>query len=119
MTNPSPAVTTHPLLPKVEVAKDGNHFRVDWDYQEAPESQILMLNEYLDGYIWGAISAFNIHEKNISCATARTGTVRRLEQNLAIRLAELLTNALHPAVATEHHRLKREANRPPSQAELN
>lgn len=99
-------------LPKIEVSKDGKYFRVDWDYQEAPESHVLFDNQFLDGYLRGVISSLRIAEKTISCATPRTGTIRRLEQDVALRLADLLTEALHSAVAKESLRMKREASWP-------
>lgn len=99
-------------LPKIEVSKDGKYFRVDWDYQEAPESRVLFDNQFLDGYLWGVISSLRIAEKTISCATPRTGTIRRLEQEVALRLADLLTEALHSTVAKESLRMKQEANWP-------
>lgn len=107
-----PEVNTTPSLPKIEVASDGKRFRVDWDSQEAPESIVLANNEYLRGYIVGVISALEIPEKNISCATARTGTVRRLEHDIAMKLVELLTGVLHPAVKDKHRRLRNEASLP-------
>jgi hypothetical protein len=96
-------------LPKIEVSKDGKYFRVDWDYQEAPESRVLFDNQFLDGYIWGVISTLRIAEKCISCATPRTGTIKRLEQDVALRLADLLTQALHSTVAKETSRIKHKA----------
>ncbi|WP_241191001.1 hypothetical protein [Pseudomonas chlororaphis] len=107
-----PAPRSEAALPKIEVTAEGKHFRVDWDYQEAPESRVLLENQLLDGYIWGVIATLRIAEKCISCATPRTGTIKRLEESVAIRLAELLTEALHPIVAREHQRLKREASWP-------
>lgn len=101
-----------PALPQVDVEKDGRNFRVDWDYQEAPESKGLIANEYLCGYINGAIAALDIPEKKVSCAVAQTGTVRDLNQDVAIKLADLLKNVLHSAVSREHARLKREASLP-------
>ncbi|MGV6954721.1 hypothetical protein [Pseudomonas chlororaphis] len=99
-------------LPKIEVSKDGKYFRVDWDYQEAPESRVLLENKLLEGYIWGVIATLCIADKCISCATPRTGTIKRLEKDVALRFAELLTEALHPTVAREYQRLKREASWP-------
>lgn len=99
-------------LPKIEVSKDGKYFRVDWDYQEAPESRVLIENKLLDGYIWGVIATLRIAEKCISCATPRTGTVKKIDQDVATRLAELLTEALHSTVAREYQRLSREASWP-------
>lgn len=99
-------------LPKIEASKDGKYFRVDWDYQEAPESRILLENKFLDGYIWGVISSLRIAEKCIICATPRTGTVKKLDQDIAKRLAELLTEALHQTVAREHLRIIRENDEP-------
>jgi len=99
-------------LPKIEVSKDGKYFRVDWDYQETPESRVLIENQLLDGYIWGVISSLRIAEKCISCATPRTGTIKKLEHDVAIRLAELLTEALHSTVEKEYQRLRREASWP-------
>ncbi|MBG0848204.1 hypothetical protein H3222_23690 [Pseudomonas chengduensis] len=110
--NIPPEVNAAPSLPKIEVTSDGKNFRVDWDYQEAPESIALHDNEYLRGYIEGVITTLAIPEKSISCATPRTGTVRRLEHDLALKLAELLTGALHPVVEEKHRRLRNEANLP-------
>lgn len=107
-----PGLHPEAALPKIEVSKDGKYFRVDWDYQEAPESRVLIENKLLDGYIWGVIASLCIAEKCISCATPRTGTIKRLEQDVAVRLADLLTEALHSIVAREYQRLKREASWP-------
>ncbi len=107
---PSPHLEA--ALPKIEVSKDGKYFRVDWDYQEAPESSVLLDNQLLVGYIWGVLAALRITEKCISCATPRTGTIKRLEKDVALRFSELLTEALHPTIAKEYLRLKREASWP-------
>ncbi|HDP4830711.1 hypothetical protein LDP37_00020 [Pseudomonas aeruginosa] len=102
----------HPALPKIDVTKDGNHYRLDWDYQTAPESNPLLESDYLDGYVRGAIAAFGIPAQSISCATACTGTIRKLAQDTATRLAQLLEEVLHPVVEREHARLKLEASLP-------
>lgn len=107
-----PVPRSEAALPKIEVFAEGKYFRVDWDYQEAPESSVLLENQLLDGYIWGVIAALRIAEKCISCATPRTGTIKRLEKDVALRFAELLTEALHPTVTKEYLRLKREASLP-------
>lgn len=99
-------------MPKIEVFAEGKYFRVDWDYQEAPESSVLLENQLLNGYIWGVIAALRIAEKCISCATPRTGTIKGLEKDVALRFAELLTEALHPVVTREYMKLKREASWP-------
>lgn len=111
MTIP-PEVNPIPALPKIEVLSDGNRFRIDWDYEEAPESRVLLNDQYLEGYIAGVITTLDIPKSNISCATARTGTIRRLPQSVALKLAELLAGVLHPAVTEEHRRMKYEANLP-------
>lgn len=107
-----PEVNAAPSLPKVELASDGKHFRVDWDYQEAPESIVLHDNKYLQGYIAGVIATLAIPEKSIRCATPQTGTVRRLDHDAALQLVELLTGVLHPVVEEKHRRLRNEANLP-------
>lgn len=107
-----PSPRSEAALPKIEVSAEGKRFRVDWDYQHAPESRVLLENQLLDGYIWGVIATLRIADKCISCATPRTGTIKRLEKDVALRLAELLTEALHPTVTREYQRLKREASWP-------
>lgn len=111
MTSPL-QLGVHPALPKIELIKDGKLYRLEWDCQTAPESNVLLESPYLDGYVNGVIAALGIPAKNILCAEAHTGTVQKLTQDVGARLAELLTGVLHPAVEREHARLKREANLP-------
>ncbi|APO83350.1 hypothetical protein N5D79_06505 [Pseudomonas sp. GD03817] len=99
-----PPLTKSPALPKIEVVQDRKSFKVDWDYQHAPESDALFENrEFLEGYILGAIDALGISRENISCLSAEAGTVKSLPQELADRLAELIKHKLH-SVVTEAHR---------------
>lgn len=97
---------SQPALPKVEVIKVGKRFKVDWDYQEAPESKVLhRRNDRLTTFIGGVLVGMGIPEKHISCATGRTGTVNNLDEDAARRLATILSDLLHPLVANEHKRL--------------
>ncbi|WP_157763357.1 hypothetical protein [Pseudomonas citronellolis] len=111
MTSPL-QLGARPALPKIELINDGKHYRLEWDLQSAPENNVLLESPYLDGYVSGAIAALGIPAKNILCAEAHTGTIQKLTQDVATRLAELLKEVLHPAVEQEHARLKREANLP-------
>lgn len=100
-------------LPKIEVAQDGRYWRVDWDYQEAPESRVLFEKaNFLDGYICGLLDALGASVGTISCASARTGTIKKVNEETARRLGELLKNLLHSHVAAEHRRLINAANLP-------
>lgn len=98
---------TQAALPKIELIKNGEAWEVHWDYQEAPESAVLFKRrEYLDGYIHGSLDGIGIHPKNVSCASARTGTVKRLTEDQAVRFKDRLEHILIPVVAKEFERLK-------------
>ncbi|HCR1595556.1 TPA: hypothetical protein ONA62_005652 [Pseudomonas aeruginosa] len=100
----------NPALPIVEVLKDGRYFTVNWDYQIAPESRVLFdRSEYLGGFINGVLVGLGVAEKNIRCASSTTGTVKRLDEGQANRLAEILTGLLHPIVKQSHKRLLNQA----------
>ncbi|HCF5956597.1 hypothetical protein [Pseudomonas aeruginosa] len=100
----------NPALPIVEVLKDGRYFTVDWDYQSAPESRVLFdRSEYLGGFINGVLVGLGVAEKNIRCASSTTGTVKKLDEGQANRLAEILTGLLHPIVKQSHKRLLNQA----------
>lgn len=102
-----------PALPKVEVIKVGKRFKVDWDFQEAPESQVLhRRNDQLTTFISGVLVGMGIPEKQVSCATGRTGTVNNLDEETAVRLAALISDLLHPLVSNEHKRLSAQAKLP-------
>lgn len=108
-----PPLTKSPALPKIEVVQDRKSFKVDWDYQHAPESDALFENrEFLEGYILGAIDALDISRENISCLSAEAGTVKNLPQESADRLAELIKHKLHSVVTEAHHRLVNHAKLP-------
>ncbi|MCX5507685.1 hypothetical protein [Pseudomonas sp. BJa3] len=84
-----------------------------WDYQEAPESSILFKRrEYLDGYIDGAMDTIGISPEEVACASAHTGSVKRLTEAQAIQLRHALDRLLTPVVAKEFQRLKKETNLP-------
>lgn len=102
-----------PALPKITATKDRSHWRVDWDYQEAPESKILFeKSEFLDGFIDGVLVTLAIPSKQVSCASGRTGTVKKLNEETAKRLVELLEYLLHPIVKNHHKRLVNASNVP-------
>lgn len=103
-----------PALPIIKIIKCGKTFKVDWDYREAPESRVLGDREtYLRAYINGATDALDIPPRSIRCASGRTGTVLKLDEATAQKLAKLLEELLFPIVSCEHKRLKREAKLPP------
>jgi len=103
-----------PTLPKIEIIKKGKFYEVHWDYQEAPESSVLHRNnEALTAYIDGALHALDISDSQVSCASGRCGTVKKLDEQIATKLAKVLEGALHPPVIREHERLKKEASLPP------
>ncbi|RBB92167.1 hypothetical protein C3E97_034055, partial [Pseudomonas sp. MWU12-2115] len=80
-------------LPKICVVKDDRHWRVDWDYQEAPESRILTKrSEFLDGYVCGILATLGVSAGELCRPSARTGTVRRVDETTALKLAQLLKN---------------------------
>ncbi len=102
-----------PALPKIEVIKVGKRFKVDWDYQEAPESRVLLRkNDHLTTFIDGVLVGMGISEKQVSCASGRAGTVNKLDEDTAIRLATILSDLLHPLVSNEHKRLAAQAKLP-------
>lgn len=109
MRTPAP----RPALPKIDVMKEGRYWRVDWDYQEAPESRVLFDNaEFLDGYVCGMVDALGVSAGKIARPAARTGTVKKISEETALKLADLLKNLLHPIVKAEHRRLVNQANLP-------
>lgn len=104
---------TQAALPIIEIIQAGKAWEVHWDYQEAPESSILFKRrEYLDGYIDGAMDAIGIAPEKVACASARTGTVKRLTEAQALQLRHALDRLLTPVVAKEFKRLQKEANMP-------
>ncbi|WP_244670959.1 hypothetical protein [Pseudomonas sp. RtIB026] len=104
---------TQAALPIIEVIQSGKAWEVHWDYQEAPESSNLFKRrEYLDGYIDDAMDAIGISHEKVACASARTGSVKRLTEAQAIQLRHALDRLLTPVVAKEFQRLKKEANLP-------
>ncbi|NNB00035.1 hypothetical protein [Pseudomonas fragi] len=103
-----------PALPKIDVTKEGRHWRVDWDYQEAPESRVLFGDkaEFLDGYVCGIVATLGVSAGEICRPSARVGTVKKLDEETAQKLAKLLKNLIHPVVEQEHRRLLNQANLP-------
>lgn len=96
---------TPPALPKIEVIQVGKRFEVHWDYQEAPESIVLFeQRERLEAFINGALIALDIPAEQVSCAGSTAGAVKKLEDRVAQRLAEILSNLLHPLVLGEYQR---------------
>ncbi|WP_247840846.1 hypothetical protein [Pseudomonas sp. MWU12-3103b] len=103
-------LTKNPALPIIEVSKEGRHWRVDWDYQEAPESKVLTdRKEFLNGYISGLLDSFGASAGAYALPSARTGTVKKLSEETAQKLAKLLTDLLHSHVKAEHRRLLKAA----------
>lgn len=108
-----PPITKSPALPNIEIYKHGKRYKVDWDYQEAPESDALVEQQnYIEGYILGVIDALGIPRQSITAFSAETGTVGDLSQETASRLAELIKPQLHSIVAEVHRRLVKHANQP-------
>ncbi|HIE0996124.1 TPA: hypothetical protein ACXJQH_005935 [Pseudomonas aeruginosa] len=66
-------------------------------------------SEYLGGFINGVLVSLGVAEKNIRCASSTTGTVKKLDEGQANRLAEILTGLLHPIVKQSHKRLLNQA----------
>lgn len=100
-------------LPKIEVIKVGRYFKVDWDYQEAPESDVLhRRNDELTIFIDGVLVGMGISEKQVSCASGRTGTVNKLDEYSASKLALILKDLLHPLVIDEGRRIAVENSLP-------
>ena len=101
-----PQLTKNPALPIIEVSKEGRYWRVDWDYQEAPESKVLTdRKEFFNGYISGLLDSFGASAGEVALHSARTGTVKKLSEETAQKLAQLLTDLLHSHVKAEHRRL--------------
>lgn len=99
-------LTKNPALPIIEVSKEGRYWRVDWDYQEAPESGVLTeRKEFLNGYISGLLDSFGASTGEFALPSSRTGTVKKLSGETAQKLAKLLTDLLHSHVKAEHRRL--------------
>ncbi len=99
-------LTKEPALPKIDVTKEGRYWRLDWDYQEAPESKVLLTNrEFLDGYVCGLLDALGVSAGGICRPSARTGTVKKLSEKTALHLSTLLEDLLHSHVKAEHRRL--------------
>lgn len=99
-------LTKDPALPKIDVSKEGRYWRLDWDYQEAPESRVLLdRKEFLDGYICGLLDSVGASAGQYCRPSARTGTVKKLDEETAHRLGKLLTELLHSHVKAEHRRL--------------
>jgi hypothetical protein len=100
-------------IPKIEIIKNGVRWEVHWDYQEAPESSILFQRgEYLRGYIDGTMDSLGIHPDNVCCASGQTGTVKKLNEDQAVRLRDALNRVLIPIVTKEFTRLQNMNNLP-------
>ena len=94
-------------VPIIEIIKKGAAWEVHWDYQEAPESSILFKRgEYLRGYIDGTMDDLGIHPDNVLCASAMTGTVKKLNEDQAVRLRDALNRVLIPIVTKEFTHLQ-------------
>ncbi|QPL31915.1 hypothetical protein [Pseudomonas fragi] len=99
-------MSNHPALPKIEVSKENKLYRVDWDYQEAPESDVLhRKNRDLTIFIDGVLVGMGIPEVQVSCASGRSGTVKKLDEKTANKLAEILEWLLNPLVVSEKKRI--------------
>lgn len=100
-------------VPIIEIIKHGAAWEVHWDYQEAPESSILFQRgEYLRGYIDGTMDNLGIHPDNVCCASGQTGTVKKLNEDQAMRLHDALNRVLIPIVTKEFTRLQNMNNLP-------
>lgn len=94
-------------VPIIEIIKNGAAWEVHWDYQEAPESSILFQRrEYLRGYIDGTMDDLGIHPNNVLCASGLTGTVKKLNEDQAVKLGDALNRVLIPIVTKEFARLQ-------------
>lgn len=106
--NSSPAA-----VPIIEVIKKGPTWEVHWDYQEAPESSVLFQRgEYLRGYIDGTMDDLGIHPDSVCCASGQTGTVKKLNEDQAVRLCDALNRVLIPIVTKEFTRIQNMSNLP-------
>ena len=100
-------------VPIIEIIKNGAAWEVHWDYQEAPESSILFQrSEYLRGYIDGTMDDLGIHPVNVLCASAVTGTVKKLTEDQAMKLRDALDRVLIPIVTKEFTRLQNMSDLP-------
>ncbi|VVQ30702.1 hypothetical protein [Pseudomonas fluorescens] len=100
-------------VPIIEIIKTGAAWEVHWDYQEAPESSILFQRgEYLRGYIDGTLDDLGIHPDNVLCASALTGTVKKLNEDQAAKLRDALNRVLIPIVTNEFTRLQKMSDLP-------
>lgn len=107
-------MSRQPALPKIEVTKVGKLFRVDWDYQEAPESNALHReSDYLWAYLKGVLDALEVSEKQRVCAAGRVGTIKSLNESVANKLADILRTILNPMVEAEYKRLAAQERLPP------
>ncbi|WP_460115761.1 hypothetical protein [Pseudomonas sp. H2_D02] len=94
-------------LPIIEIIEKGAVWEVHWDYQEAPESSILFQRgEYLRGYIDGTMDDLGIHPDSVCCASGQTGTVKKLNEDQAVRLRDALNRVLIPIVTKEFTRIQ-------------
>lgn len=106
-------MSNHPALPKIEVSKENKLYRVDWDYQEAPESDVLhRKNRDLTIFIDGVLVGMGISEMQVSCASGRSGTVKKLDEETANKFAGILEWLLNPLVASEKNRIVAQASLP-------
>ena len=100
-------------VPIIEIIKNGAAWEVHWDYQEAPESSILFQRrEYLRGYIDGTMDVLGIHPDHVLCASGLTGTVKKLNEDQAVKLGDALNRVLIPIVTKEFTRLQNMNNLP-------
>jgi len=98
-------------VPVIEIIKKNAAWEVHWDYQEAPESSILFQRgDYLRGYIDGTMDDLGIHPDNVCCASGQTGTVKKLNEDQAVRLRDALNRVLIPLVTKEFTRLQNMSN---------
>lgn len=112
-------MSRQPALPKIEVTKVGKLFRVDWDYQEAPESDALHReSDYLWAYLKGVLDALDVSEKQRVCSAGRVGTIKSLSESVANKLAEILQKTLIPMVEAEYKRLAAQERLPPHLRDL-
>lgn len=99
-------MSNHPALPKIEMSKLNNLYRVDWDYQEAPESDVLhRKNRDLTIFIDGVLVGMGISEMQVSCASGCSGTVKKLDEETAKKLVGILEWLLNPLVTDEKNRI--------------
>ncbi|MEZ5538763.1 MAG: hypothetical protein R3E63_02145 [Pseudomonadales bacterium] len=68
--------------------------------------------EYLNGYIRGAIAALKNENAEVVCASCLTGTIRNLSQDVAVKLEKIIKELLHGFVKKEHDRIETYSNLP-------